>query len=349
MRLEYQRTGRVTPLSREMVERLGECIARGEQALVLRNRRGWSAAVFCPSCGQRVSCDRCSVSLTWHRAERRLLCHHCGHAEPLPASCPHCAAETLKLVGEGSEQIEALLREALPGVSIERMDRDTIRRRGAHERLLRRFERGDVRVLVGTQMIAKGHDFPSVTLVGVVSADQALGMPDFRAAERAFQLLTQVAGRAGRGPRPGTVVIQAFDPEHPLLRQAATQDYEAFYERELRYRQALRYPPLAALVQLIVRDRAAAPAPHRSSGCAGSTASSSWSGPRAAGVWSEPSSVRSSGSRGACRDARCWWTSIRTRCSERYNPGLCRSWPRSSRRKPEGRRRSSTPFPLAAA
>jgi len=172
----------------------------------------------------------------------------------MPALCPTCESQDLREVGEGTERIEDLLREAVPDATIERMDRDTVRRRGAQERLLRRFDAGEIDVLVGTQMIAKGHDFPRVTLVGVLSADQALGLPDFRAGERVFQLLTQVAGRAGRGERPGTVLIQAFDPDHPLLRQAAVQDYEAFFAAEVRYRRALRYPPFAALVQFLVTD-----------------------------------------------------------------------------------------------
>jgi primosomal protein N' (replication factor Y) len=227
----------------------------GGQALVLRNRRGWAAAVFCPACGERVSCRRCSVALTWHRADARLRCHYCAAEERFPPHCPRCGAEELKLLGEGTEQVEDLIREAVPGARIERMDRDTVRRRGVHERVLRRFARGEIDILVGTQMIAKGHDFPGVTLVGVVSADHTLGLPDFRAAERVFQLLTQVAGRAGRGERPGAVLIQAFDPEHPVLHQAAAQDYEAFFHGELRYRRALRYPPMTALVQLLVTDR----------------------------------------------------------------------------------------------
>jgi primosomal protein N' (replication factor Y) len=192
--------------------------------------------------------------MTWHEAERRLRCHHCAFELGYPGSCPTCGAEELTLLGQGSEQVEELLRRALPEARIERMDRDTVRRRGAHESLLRRFEAHEIDILVGTQMIAKGHDFPNVTLVGVLSADQSLGLPDFRAAERTFQLLTQVAGRAGRGERPGRVLIQAFDPAHPLLRQAARQEFEAFYEREIEYRRALRYPPLTAMVQLLVVD-----------------------------------------------------------------------------------------------
>jgi primosomal protein N' (replication factor Y) len=192
------------------------------------------------------------MSMTWHKKERRLRCHGCGREEARPAVCPACGSDALREWGEGTERIEDEIRKAVPNARVLRMDRDTVRGRGAHERILRSFDAGEIDVLVGTQMIAKGHDFPRVTLVGVLAADHALGLPDFRAGERAFQLLTQVAGRAGRGDRPGTVIAQAFDPSHPILIHAARQDYEAFYERELRYRRALRYPPLSALVQIIV-------------------------------------------------------------------------------------------------
>jgi primosomal protein N' (replication factor Y) len=255
MRREFLDIGEVQPLSRALVESLRACHARGEQALVLRNRRGWAVAVFCPACGERVSCPRCSIALTWHRAQARLRCHYCDFETRRPAECPRCDAETLRLLGEGAERIEDEIRAAVPEARVVRMDRDTVSRKGAHEALLRRFDRGEIDVLVGTQMIAKGHDFPNVTLVGVVSADQSLGLPDFRAAERTFQLLTQVSGRAGRGERPGEVVVQAFDPSHPVLREAADQDFEAFYDREIRYRRALRYPPLTALVELLIADR----------------------------------------------------------------------------------------------
>ncbi len=254
MRREFLETRASRPLSRDLVAELGACLARGEQALVLRNRRGWAPALHCPTCGERVSCSRCSLSLTWHRSEARLRCHYCALERPLPPCCPSCGAEGLNLLGEGTERIEEEIRSALPGARIERMDRDTVRRRGAHEAILSRFDRHEIDVLVGTQMIAKGHDFPRVTLVGVVSADQTLGLPDFRAAERTFQLLTQVAGRAGRGSAPGTVVVQAFDPAHPVLAAAAAQDYEAFYRREAEYRRALRYPPFSALVEIVVED-----------------------------------------------------------------------------------------------
>ena len=255
MRDEYRSRGEVRPLSTTLVQAMRACVERGEQAMVLRNRRGWAAALFCPSCGDRVSCEHCSIAMTWHRAEARLRCHYCNFELPRPNSCGSCGADELKMLGEGTERVEEAIREAVPGARVERMDRDTIRRRGAHEALLRRFEGGEIDILVGTQMIAKGHDFPRVTLVGVLSADQSLGIPDFRAGERTFQLLTQVAGRAGRGERPGVVVAQAFDPDHPVIRLAATQDYESFFDREIRYRRTLRYPPLTGLVQLLIQHR----------------------------------------------------------------------------------------------
>lgn len=255
MRREFIELREARPLSRPLAESLRACLERGEQALVLRNRRGWAVALMCPACGERVSCPRCSIALTWHRSAARLRCHTCDFETTRPQGCPRCGSEVLNPLGEGSERIEDEIRAVLPEARVERMDRDTVRGRGAHEAVLRRFDAGEIDVLVGTQMIAKGHDFPRVTLVGVVSADQALGLPDFRAAERTFQLLTQVAGRAGRGVRPGEVVIQAFDPDHAVLREAANQDFEAFYEREIRYRRALRYPPLAAVVEILVVDR----------------------------------------------------------------------------------------------
>jgi primosomal protein N' (replication factor Y) len=254
MREQFRAAGEVTPVSAPLLAALAETLERGEQALVLRNRRGWAIALLCPACGKRVSCRQCSLALTWHRGIRRLRCHGCGREERRPETCPSCGGDALNELGDGTERIEDDLKRALPSARIDRMDRDTVRGRGAHERILRRFDAREIDVLVGTQMIAKGHDFPGVTLVGVLSADQALGLPDFRAGERTFQLVTQVAGRAGRGEREGRVIAQAFDPEHPVLAEAAAQDYGAFFEREIRYRRALRYPPLSALVQIVVAD-----------------------------------------------------------------------------------------------
>ena len=254
MREEFRRAGDVTPLSKDLASALVACLERGEQALILRNRRGWAAAILCPACGQRLTCGQCSLALTWHKKERKLRCHACGGRQPLPGACPACGGADLRELGEGTERIEDEIAKVVPSARIQRMDRDTVRGRGAHESILRRFDDGEIDILVGTQMIAKGHDFPRVTLVGVLGADHALGLPDFRAGERAFQLLTQVAGRAGRGERKGRVIAQAFDPGHPVLLHAAKQDYEAFYDAEIRYRRALRYPPLAALVQIIVAE-----------------------------------------------------------------------------------------------
>jgi primosomal protein N' (replication factor Y) len=255
MRKEYGATGSAAAISRALGGALAETLGRGEQALILRNRRGWAPALLCTECGQRVTCTRCSVAMTWHRSAGRLRCHACGREAVFPTACPACRQPALREIGEGTERIEDDLRRLLPGARIERMDRDTVRKRGSQAALLARFDAGEIDVLVGTQMIAKGHDFPRVTLVGVLSADQTLGLPDFRAAERTFQLLTQVAGRAGRGERPGRVLVQAFDPDHPVLREAAVQDFEAFYAREIAYRRALRVPPLSALVQILVLDR----------------------------------------------------------------------------------------------
>jgi primosomal protein N' (replication factor Y) len=254
MREEYREAGSVTPLSAPLTEALAACLARGEQALILRNRRGWASAVLCPACGRRLTCRQCSLALTWHKSARRLRCHACGSEQPMPPCCPACGGADLRELGEGTERIEHEIAKAVPDARIARMDRDTVARRGAHEQILRRFDAGEIDILVGTQMIAKGHDFPRVTLVGILAADHALGLPDFRAGERAFQLVTQVAGRAGRGDRPGSVIAQAFDPGHPVLRHAARQDYASFFDAEIRYRRALRYPPLAALVQIIVSD-----------------------------------------------------------------------------------------------
>ncbi|ANM32086.1 hypothetical protein ABI59_04685 [Acidobacteria bacterium Mor1] len=255
MRKEFVDAREVVSLSRPLIDALEQALERGEQAMVLRNRRGWAAVVHCPRCGYRFQCDHCSIAMTWHRSDQRLKCHYCDRQHRFPEACAQCGFQELQLLGEGTEKIEDALRRHLPSARIERLDRDRARRKGAHEDVLRRFDAGEIDLLVGTQMIAKGHDFPNVTVVGVLSADHSLGIPDFRAGERTFQLLTQVAGRAGRGERPGAVVVQAFEPDHPVIRLAAKHDYESFFEQEIRYRRALRYPPLSAMVQLRVVDR----------------------------------------------------------------------------------------------
>jgi primosomal protein N' (replication factor Y) len=197
------------------------------------------------------------VSLTVHRAERRARCHYCNYTIPVPAACPRCAGPYLEQAGFGTERVEQEIRACCPGARVERLDRDAARRRGALAALLGRFASREVDVLVGTQMIAKGHDFPNVTLVGVISADVGLGLADFRAGERTFQLLTQVAGRAGRGDEPGEAIVQTLYPHHYSIRHACRQDYASFFADEMRYRSAMRYPPVVALVNAVVRGRSA--------------------------------------------------------------------------------------------
>jgi primosomal protein N' (replication factor Y) len=213
--------------------------------------------VFCRQCGASLECPHCSVSLTFHRARRRVQCHCCNYVAAVPRRCGSCGGEFLEQAGFGTERVEADLCARFPGARVARVDRDTIRRRGAMARVLGDVARGDVDILVGTQMIAKGHDFPSVTLVGVISADVGLGHADFRAAERTFQLLTQVVGRAGRGDTPGEALIQTLYPDHYAIRAAAAQDYEMFYAREMEFRTSLRYPPAVALVNVVVKARSA--------------------------------------------------------------------------------------------
>src|SRR5262249_44419133 len=208
---------------------LASRIDRGEQAIVLLNRRGFATVVFCRECGETLECPNCSVSLTVHKAANRARCHYCNFSQPLPKTCGKCVGPFLEQMGFGTERVEAEVRALLPKARVDRVDRDTIRRRGAIAGLLAKFARREIDVLVGTQMIAKGHDFPSVTLVGVISADVGLGIADFRASERTFQLLTQVAGRAGRGEVAGEAVVQTLYPDHYSIRHACRQDYAAFY------------------------------------------------------------------------------------------------------------------------
>jgi primosomal protein N' (replication factor Y) len=230
-------------------------LERGEQAIVLLNRRGFATVVFCRECGETLECPNCSVSLTVHKAAARARCHYCNFAAPLPKICGKCAGPYLEQLGFGTERVEADLRALFPNARVGRVDRDTIRRRGAIAALLESFAARELDVLVGTQMIAKGHDFPSVTLVGVISADVGLGLADFRAAERTFQLLTQVAGRAGRGTIAGEAIVQTLYPDHYSIRHACRQDYGAFYADEMNFRRAMKYPPAVALINVVVKAR----------------------------------------------------------------------------------------------
>jgi primosomal protein N' (replication factor Y) len=257
MREEYANAGPDVVLSRALTHAIGLRLTEREQALVLLNRRGFATAVFCRQCAGTLDCPNCSVSLVVHGegTVRRARCHYCNYSARVPGACPLCAGPYLEQSGFGTERVEAEVRRAWPAARIARLDRDSIRRKGALSMLLTQFRAGAIDVLVGTQMIAKGHDFPRVTLVGVVSADVGLGMADFRASERTFQLLTQVAGRAGRGDQPGEAIIQTLYPEHYSIQLACRQDFVAFYERELQFRRAMRYPPVVSLINTVVRAR----------------------------------------------------------------------------------------------
>jgi primosomal protein N' (replication factor Y) len=257
MREEYAVAGPDVVLSRALTEAIGVRLARGQQALVLLNRRGYATAVFCRQCAGTLDCPNCSVSLVVHGQGpvRRARCHYCNYSVRVPIACPLCAGPYLEQTGFGTQRVEAEVRRTWPAARVARLDRDAIRLKGALASLLMRFRDGEIDVLVGTQMIAKGHDFPRVTLVGVVSADVGLGMADFRASERTFQLLTQVAGRAGRGDQPGEAIVQTLYPDHYSIQLACKQDYVSFYERELQFRRAMRYPPLVAIINTVVRAR----------------------------------------------------------------------------------------------
>lgn len=234
-------------LSRRAVELLGGTLERGEQAIVLVNRRGWAPVLLCRQCGRQAPCASCSIPLTVHRRRQRLCCHYCGHEEPIPTACPACAGEVLDHVGAGTEKVAARLAALFPAARVDILDRDTARSPGQLLATLERFAAGSSNILVGTQMVSKGHHFPAVTLTVVVNADNLLGFPDFRGAERTFQLLAQVAGRAGRGDREGLVVVQTYHPDHHAIRATLTHDVEVFASEEMRYRQAFRYPPAARM------------------------------------------------------------------------------------------------------
>ncbi len=264
MRQEFKQTGKDQLFSRSLVEQTKAALERGEQALILLNRRGYSFAVICRSCGEKLECQNCAIALTHHKAPaedagearegQRLECHYCGYKRTVPAHCPKCSSEHLFYLGAGSQQGEERLQEIFPGARIGRMDRDTVRGRYDLEKLLARLHSGEINLLVGTQMIAKGHDVHSVTLVGVVGCDHALSMPDFRAAERVFQLMTQVSGRAGRGELPGRVVVQTYYPDHYAILAATKHDYATFAERELKYRRWMHYPPFGVLANVLVQS-----------------------------------------------------------------------------------------------
>lgn len=264
MRQEFRETAQEQIFSRQLISETQAALDRGEQALILLNRRGFSFVVLCRSCGAKLECENCAIALTHHKAEadsdglaragQRLECHYCGFRRTVPQSCPQCSSEHLYYLGVGSQQAEERLTEIFPTARIGRMDRDAVRGRRELERLLVRLHSGEINLLVGTQMIAKGHDIHGITLVGVVGCDHALAMPDFRAAERVFQLITQVSGRAGRGQLPGRVIVQTYYPDHYAIVAASNHDFESFAARELKFRQWMHYPPLGVLANVLVQS-----------------------------------------------------------------------------------------------
>jgi primosomal protein N' (replication factor Y) len=254
MRQEFQETGQEQVISRKLAEEIRERLEKKEQVMVLLNRRGYSPVVLCRACGKTLQCKNCAVSMTHHKRERKMECHYCGHVERIPDKCAHCGSEYVYFVGTGSEKLEELLHGIFPQARIGRLDRDTVRGREDFEHALNALNEGALDMLVGTQMIAKGHDIHGVTLVGVVGADMALGLPDFRAAERTFQLLTQVAGRAGRGQSPGKVILQTYFQDHYAVQFAAHHDFAGFYEKELQFRAWMHYPPYSAIANVLIRS-----------------------------------------------------------------------------------------------
>ena len=243
--------------SPQLREAILQRLEKNEQVMLFLNRRGWSSSLQCPECGFVAECPNCSVSLTYHRAAQQLMCHICGHIETAPKKCPEtkCGNVAIRFSGLGTEKVEAALEKGFPSARVKRMDSDTLKRKEDYRRILGDFRTGKIDILVGTQMIAKGLHFPNVTLVGIIHADLSLHIPDFRAGERTFQLLTQVAGRAGRGEVEGEVYVQSFTPFHPAIQYARRHDYVGFYEQEIEFRQQLNYPPVGRVALLTLRGR----------------------------------------------------------------------------------------------
>jgi len=249
---EGYRKGKPGILSEELQTRMSQTLDRGEQVILFLNRRAYAPFIICRDCGNQMECPNCSVSLSFHRRDRKLRCHHCGYQTNPPDTCPKCHGLRLNPFGVGTEKVEEAVAADFPDYRVARLDRDVARKKGALEETLALFRSGEIKVLVGTQMVAKGLDFPNVTLVGVIAADVSLNIPDFRSSERTFQLLSQVAGRAGRGRRPGSVVIQTFNPQHLAVKAAQAHDYLAFYESIRQERIDAGYPPFRRLVNVVL-------------------------------------------------------------------------------------------------
>lgn len=256
MKMEYRQTGDPV-FSRLLLTEVEKTLARKQQVLILLNRRGYAALLMCRECGSLLECPNCAVTLTYHKYARRMRCHHCDYARLVPSNCDKCGSSIMHLFGVGTEKLLEALRKRYPDASIERLDRDTTTRKGSLTGILGRFAAREIDVLVGTQMLAKGHDFPAVTLVGIVGADSAIGIPDFRSSEKLFQLITQVAGRSGRGEEPGTVILQTFHPHHYAIECSLKQNYAEFYEKEIHFRRLTQYPPYVAIANIILSGKEA--------------------------------------------------------------------------------------------
>jgi primosomal protein N' (replication factor Y) len=257
MRLEKGEKGGAPVFSQRLRDAIAIRLERKEQTILFLNRRGYASSMQCPKCGYVAGCPNCSISLTYHRAAQQLRCHICAYVSPAPTLCPNekCRNPAIRFAGVGTERVQETLTKLFPHAKVARMDSDTLKRKEDYRRTLGDFRTGKIEILVGTQMIAKGLHFPNVTLVGIVYADLSLHMPDFRAGERTFQLLTQVAGRAGRGDVEGEVVVQAFTPFHPAIQYARRHDYAGFYEQEIEFRQQLQYPPSARIAMITLKSR----------------------------------------------------------------------------------------------
>lgn len=258
-------------LTPELIEAIRDCLSREEQVLLFLNRRGFANVLICASCGEPLRCDRCDISLTYHKRSNAYKCHYCGFNRTVGSCCSRCGSNQIKRLGLGTEKVESKIEALFPQARVARMDRDTTRRKGSMVRILRALRERKIDILVGTQMVAKGHDYPHITLVGIICADLSLSMPDFRAGERTFQLLAQVAGRAGRGASPGKVILQTYNPQHFSVQAARNQDFEAFFKQEMEFRRALAYPPFSRMIQLRIQGKdkalAAAHAQHLGRRC----------------------------------------------------------------------------------
>ncbi len=249
---EELKEGNRSIFSRLLFEKMNAILAKEQQVILFLNRRGHSTFISCRDCGFSLKCDECNISMTYHKGKDTAVCHYCGKKKTAPKTCPSCGSKNIRYFGAGTEKVEEITREYFPGYKVERLDLDTSRRKGSGEAILNRFEKGETQILVGTQLVAKGLDFSRVGLVGIVAADITLNIPDFRSAERTFQLITQAAGRSGRGDEPGEVVVQTYSPDHYSIIYGGAQDYEGFYKEEIAYREGTGYPPFADIIYLVI-------------------------------------------------------------------------------------------------